>query len=71
VNRDDIGCQHLEHQEPIVHHCHEAVQRQPTEDKIEGEVELHDGEGNDLHVVVLHHPKGDEERDGVVMHDEV
>jgi hypothetical protein len=71
VKHDDIGCQHLEHQEPIVHHYHEAVQCQLTEDNIEGEVKLHDGEGNDLCVVVLHHPEGDEERDGVVMHDEV
>jgi hypothetical protein len=56
-------------QVPIVGDGHELVQGWPTNDGIEGEVDLHDVKDDALHTVVLRRPERHEEGDATMRDD--
>jgi hypothetical protein len=68
---DAFGCRHLQDQVPVMGNGHEPAQGGPTEDGVEGEVDLCDVEDDALRAVVLMHPESYREGDATTWNDGV
>jgi hypothetical protein len=65
---DVVECRHLQNQVTVVGDGHELVQGRPTQNSIEGEVDLRDVKEDALHAVVLRHLKYHQEGDATARH---